>query len=237
MEIIKQEMIQYWSQRVESFSAQRCREFQSAKRDLWLTEFSAYIPMQKRLRILDIGTGTGFFATMLAMEGHDVVGIDLTAQMIAEAKRKAAKYRIPASFYVMDAEHPSLPPQSFDVLVSRNLTWTLPHLDAAYKAWHCLLKPGGLLLNFDADYCHEKENRILPENHAHKQIAPNLMQQYEVMKEELRQPYTRPAWDTNLLQQAGFSNIRVDTSVWKRIYADVDEFYNPTPIFTIVAEA
>ena len=63
------------------------------------------------------------------------------------------------------------------------------------------------------------------------------MQQYEVMKEELRQPYVRPAWDMNLLKQAGFSNIRVDTSVWKRIYADVDEFYNPTPIFTIAAEA
>ncbi len=237
METIKQEMIHYWSQRVESFSAQRCREFQSTKRELWLAEFSAYIPMQKGLRILDIGTGTGFFATILAMAGHEVVGIDLTAQMIGEAKRKAAHYQIPASFYVMDAEQPSFPPQSFDVLVSRNLTWTLPHLGAAYKAWHYLLKPGGLLLNFDADYCHEKENRNLPENHAHKKIAADLIKQYEVMKEELRQPYTRPAWDTKLLQQAGFSNIRVDTSVWKRIYADVDEFYNPTPIFTIAAEA
>ena len=237
METIKQEMVQYWSQRVESFSAQRCREFQSDKRQLWLAEFAKYIPMHTRLRILDLGTGTGFFATLLAMAGHDVTGIDLTAHMIEEAKRKAAQYGIPASFYVMDAEHPTFPAQSFDVLISRNLTWALPHLDAAYVSWHRLLKKGGLLLNFDADYCHEKNTAVLPENHAHKQIAPELLSQYEVMKKELRQPYKRPQWDMELLQQAGFSTVQVDTTVWQRIYAAADEFYNPTPIFTIAAYA
>ena len=77
----------------------------------------------------------------------------------------------------------------------------------------------------------------MPENHAHKQIAPELMNQYEVMKKELRQPYQRPQWDVELLQQAGFSRVQIDTTVWQRIYASVDEFYNPTPIFTIAAYA
>jgi hypothetical protein len=28
----------------------------------------------------------------------------------------------------------------------------------------------------------------------------------------------------------------VDTGVWKRVYPEPDEFYNPMPIFTIAAE-
>jgi hypothetical protein len=45
----------------------------------------------------------------------------------------------------------------------------------------------------------------------------------------------RPQWDVQLLLQAGFSEIRVDNGVWKRVYQEIDEFYNPTPIFTIAA--
>ena len=47
----------------------------------------------------------------------------------------------------------------------------------------------------------------------------------------------RPDWDRELLQQAGFSHIRVDTGIWWEIYTKQDEFYNPTPIFAISARA
>lgn len=109
-----------------------------------------------------------FFANILALEGHDVVGIDLTEHMIAEAKRKAELYDVPSVFYVMDAERPDFPDDSFDVVISRNLTWALPHLGQAYKAWRRVLKDGGLLLNFDADYCHETTDMPLPASHAHQ---------------------------------------------------------------------
>lgn len=237
MEDVKQEMIQYWSQRVDEFSAQRCREFQSPKRQLWMEEFQKYFSMSTPLHILDVGTGTGFFANILALEGHDVVGIDLTEHMIAEAKRKAELYDVPSVFYVMDAERPDFPDDSFDVVISRNLTWALPHLGQAYKAWRRVLKDGGLLLNFDADYCHETTDMPLPASHAHQRIAPSLMAEYERMKNTLRRSELRPQWDKELLAEAGFHDIRVDQSVWKRIYHDVDEFYNPTPIFCIAAYA
>ena len=101
-----------------------------------------------------------------------------------------------------------------------------------------LLKPGGILLNFDADYCREDAGKPLPENHAHKQIGADLMQEYEHIKDELRpSQQLRPNWDVALLKAAGFRDIRVDTTVWQRIYHNVDEFYNPTPIFLIAARA
>lgn len=41
---------------------------------------------------------------------------------------------------------------SFDVVVSRNLTWNLQEPAVAYKEWCRVLKKGGLLLNFDANW-------------------------------------------------------------------------------------
>ena len=50
-----------------------------------------------------------------------------------------------------------------------------------------------------------------------------------------RLPPPRPQWDVQLLVEAGFERVMVDMGVYKRIYAEIDEFFNPTPIFTIAA--
>ena len=238
MEAIKQEMEQYWSRRAEKFSALRQREFACEKHEQWMAELDRHLPTAKKLNILDIGTGTGFFAFLLAEKGHRVTGIDLTPDMIREAKKLAVRLRLPVDFLVMDAEQPSFPPASFDAIVTRKLTWTLPHLPAAYLAWHGLLKPGGVLVNFDADYCREAPAAALPPHHAHEDVGDDLMQEYVRMKQVLRpKQLPRPQWDAELLRQAGFSNISVDTGVWARVYAEKDEFYDPTPGFAISATA
>ena len=84
MEAIKKDMTRYWSQRVEKFSALRCREMDSEKYGRWLDELTRRLPAGRKLNILDIGTGTGFFAFLLAQRGHTVTGIDLTPSMVAE---------------------------------------------------------------------------------------------------------------------------------------------------------
>ena len=239
MERIKHRITHYWSHRAESFADQRIREFESEKRERWLAEFKKYLPQGNPLRVLDLGTGTGFFALLLAAEGHDATGIDLTAEMIHGAEHTAAILGLDAKFQVMDADSPELEPESFDVLVSRNLTWTLPRLAKAYQEWYKLLTPGGVLINFVADYCGAAEATAeieLPSNHAHKQVSAELMAENDSITMELsayQQP--RPQWDVQLLIEAGFERILVDTSVYKRIYPEKDEFYNPTPIFTIAA--
>lgn len=238
MDTIKNRISTYWSQRAEQFSALRVKEYGSEKHILWLKEFAKYIPAGKRLDILDVGTGTGFFAILLGTAGHRVTGIDLCAEMIAEARKTASAFGCRADFHVMDAENPSLPVSSFDVIVTRNLTWTLPHLPQAYQSWHSLLRPGGILVNFDGDYCREDNSQPLPEKHAHKNISSALTWEYETIKDTLRpEQRPRPEWDVELLAAAGFHNIQVDHSVWKRIYHTCDELYNPTPIFTITAAA
>ena len=239
MELIKHRVTHYWSNRADSFEQQRLREFDSEKRERWLAELRRYLPQGKTLRILDVGTGTGFFACLLAAEGHKTVGIDLTPNMIEHAKHMAAVLGLDARFQLMDAEEPDFEPESFDVLVTRNLTWTLPHIEKAYREWYRILKPGGILINFDADYCaalEDEDEHDLPANHAHKLVPDCMMQENDAITMEIGAYHgPRPQWDVQLLIEAGFERVSVDTGVYRRIYAEIDEFFNPTPIFTIAA--
>ncbi len=239
MEAIKQRIHNYWMKRADSFMEQRIRELASEKHDRWLAEFRKYLPAGRKIKILDAGTGTGFFSFLLQQEGYETVGIDLTENMIADAKKTADMLGLAGEFYLMDAEKPDFAPESFDAIVTRNLTWTLPHLEEAYRSWFFLLRPGGVLVNFDADYCYcvtKEEEHVLPENHAHKMISAEMKADNDAITRELAEGQSRrPMWDVDLLQRAGFARVEVDTGVWERIYAEKDEFFNPTPIFTIAA--
>ena len=111
MESIKREITDYWTGRVEKFEALRLDELNSNKRQRWLDELHRYLPTGRKLDILDIGTGTGFFSFLLAAEGHNVTGIDLTEEMIRGAKHSAELLDLHPTFLVMDAENPTFEPE------------------------------------------------------------------------------------------------------------------------------
>lgn len=229
----------YWSKRSDKFYDLRIEELNSDKRQLWEDEIISNLPDKENLKILDVGCGPGFFSVILASLGHTVVGIDLTKSMIDRANQIAEGLDYDIDFRVMNAQELDFDDEEFDVVISRNLTWTLPDIEKAYKEWYRVLKKDGVLLNFDADYgkvSFSEEAKTLGKDHVHSKIESDLMKECDDIKESLviskRQ---RPIWDSNYLKEIGFNSCKTDCNVSDRIYKIRDDFYNPTPMFRICA--
>ena len=218
-------------------------ENNSVEKEVFEEEFSEKQHTDKykdHLRILDIGTGPGFFPMILAEAGYHVTAIDYTPGMLEKAAENAAKFIGEKSrnieFKRMDAQALEFEDESFDVIISRNLTWTLPHVSHAYGEWLRVLKKGGVLLNFDANYGLTDFSNVadLPENHAHNILGDDMMRECEEIKRQLPiSSYSRPAWDLETLGAMSLKEFHVDLGISSRIYLEKDEFYNPTPLFML----
>ena len=86
----------YWTTRTRDFSAIRKNELYGDISRRWLEEMRRFLPAGRALDILDAGTGTGYFAVLLAMEGHRLTGIDITASMLEEARATAELFGVRA---------------------------------------------------------------------------------------------------------------------------------------------
>ena len=211
---MEQRVRHYWTLRSHDFGTVRKNELDNDMGQRWLCELEKLLPDGKNLRILDVGTGTGFFAILLSQAGQRVEGIDLTPAMLSEAQEVAAQSGLSIVFREMDAQALDYPDESFDVVLSRNLTWTLPEPEKAYREWFRVLKPGGWLLNFDADYAanvrsHSMQNcKVAPDSpYGHIGMTDALQQENDEITLTMDIGQLRPAWDTRKLNVLSLSGI------------------------------
>lgn len=238
----KERIVKYWGKRSESFLSQRRAELHSPMASRWLQEICRQLGEReeagagRRLKILDVGCGTGFFTVLLAKQGHEVIGTDLTPEMVENSGKLAKEEQADCKFLQMDAENLDFADETFDVVISRNLTWTLPDVEHAYREWIRVLKKGGILLNFDANYGMSDfaDTSNLPKSHAHHTVGDEMMRECEEIKRQLPiSSYSRPAWDLETLGRMKLAEFAIDLGISSRIYKEKDEFYNPTPMFML----
>ena len=237
---IGQRVKDYWTQRSHDFGTVRKNELENEMGQRWLREIERFLPEGGSLDILDVGTGTGFFAILLAEKGHRVEGIDLTPAMLEEARWIAKQRNLDITFREMDAQNLDYPNDSFDVVISRNLTWTLPDPESAYAEWFRVLKPGGVLLNFDAAYAahvrsHSVQNRkVAPDSpYGHVGMTDALQQENDAITLSMDIGQARPEWDGKVLTRIGFQSCQTDTQVGKRLLGELD--LTTAPMFGIFA--
>ncbi len=250
-ETILMENRTYWTHRAPSYSEVNREELATHQHAVWkqvLTEqISARFPGRTpdQIHILEIGTGPGFFAILLAEAGYRVTAIDLTPSMLDEARRNAGKLRDCIDFREMNAQSLVFDEASFDVILSRNVTWNLPDPALAYAEWVRVLKPDGLLMTFDANwyaYLSDDEARAAYErdrkNSFEEGLADyNVGDNFDRMEQLARLlPMTRvsrPAWDIETLMNLGLS-VKADTRIWERVWSHQERVnFASTPMFLV----
>lgn len=249
----EEENISYWTNRAVSYSQVHQGELTSAQHDVWSTVLGTQIRRhwQRRIpqsiRVLEVGTGPGFFAIILAKQGYAVTAVDYTASMLEQARRNAGDVAAQIDFRHMNGEQLQFADASFDVVVTRNVTWNLPHPEQAYREWTRVLRPQGLLLNFDANwyrYLYDEQarhgyeldrHRIAQSGVANETDGTDIPAMEAIAAQAPLSAVARPQWDQQTLQQLGM-DVRVDTAIWQTVWT-WEEYINnaSTPMFMVAA--
>lgn len=159
---------------------------------------------------LEIGCGAGDFCCLLAARADQVLGIDLSSEMLRAARERSADYPN-IDYQQLDVLTWDMPIRQFDCVAS---IATLHHLPLATMLLKIRdsLKPGGVLLVLDL-YKPETRSEML---YAGLAVLPNIL--VKLAKDGLRQPSeeARAAWDAH-----GKDDVYPRLSEVRRLCADI----------------
>ena len=110
-------------------------ELNDERKNLWKERIRKRLKGSGSLRVLDIGCGPGFFSCILSEEGHRVTGIDRSADMLRYAAINADRLGVKPEFKIMDAGALEFEDDEFDLIISRNVTWTFREPEKTYRGF------------------------------------------------------------------------------------------------------
>lgn len=198
-------------------------------------------------RVLDVGAGPGFFSILLAGMGHRVTAVDASPGMVEVAAGNIARHNLQVNLYHGDAA--SLDREknnTFDAVVCRDVVWTLPDPEKAYAEWWRVLKPGGRLVVFDANYhyrpytLYRKIWRLLawPLVLLSEKRVPKIKRNQELIGKLPFVSVLRPREDKKVLKAAGFKIIEITENIYagERMMLERMKYGHQGTKFMIVAE-
>lgn len=236
----------YW-ENGEGYNRYITNELNSFRKAAWKKQICSHFPEgRKRLRILDLGCGPGFFSCILTEEGHVVTGIDNSQGMLRCARDNAAKLGISPEFLCMDINELSFEDNAFDAIVTRNVTWTLEYPRDVYSELKRVLKPGGILLIYDANWhAHlfdEEMNRRVKEReraHFEKYGTVEVITGESAHAADEHHPMIRekrPEWDEKVLSGELGMEVTITEDIGRFVYEQWEkELYAEHPLFEICA--
>ncbi len=247
-EILKS-ITDYWDNRAQGYSESNVAELNGDKSTLWLETILNLAPKKSCLNILDIGTGPGFFAIILAKAGHQVTAIDATTAMLEQAKHNAQQENITIEFMSGDAHQLPFADNQFDLVINRNVTWNLKDPLAAYQDWYRVLVPQGRLIVFDANWYLHLFNDDYRQGYLNDRRNTQKMKvsdhyvntDTKAMEDIARQlplsQVIRPQWDAKVLLDLGFKQCYIDTTIGEQLWSQEEKInYGSTPMFVIMAQ-
>lgn len=147
---LRDEIREYWSIRSETFDLSVGHEiFSDSERRGWHRLITKHLGQGEGRAALDLACGTGVISHLMHDLDFSVTGVDWSEAMLARAQAKARERGSTIRFIMRDAENTMEPHDTYDVMITRHLVWTLVDPRAAFTEWYALLKPGGKLLVVD----------------------------------------------------------------------------------------
>jgi len=108
-------------------------------------EFYERLDVAPGSRLLDVACGSGQLALIAAREGADVTGVDIAANLVANANARAKAESLPARFEEGDAEGLRFEDGSFDVVTSMIGAMFAPRPDHVARELLRVTAPGGTI--------------------------------------------------------------------------------------------
>lgn len=238
----------HWTEAADNYDSIIHDELASFRAPAWTKLILDNAPQKATLDVLDAGCGPAFFSILLAKAGHRVVGLDGSVGMLRHAAENAAGQGVSPLFIKGDCHSLPFADNSFDLIVSRNVTHALRNHREVYAEWRRVLRPGGVLLIFDANWhlmqtdLEIRREFATREKECFARYGSNFSEgKYEVENCEAVCAHRlgtclRPGWDVPLLERAGFKNISYEKDIIDGLWDDKEKLiYGATPLFMIQA--
>ena len=174
-----------------------------------LARFVAFAAIPAGARVLDAGCGPGLVAEAFLEAGCDVLGVDLSAEMIRRARARCARFGARGRFAqvsLFDLDHGG----PLEAALSRNVLHHLEDPQAFVARQAALVRDGGAVLAFDLTGDPEPERRA-------------WAQGIERSRDRTHVRTLTPGETADLLVRAGLEDIRVAE---EDLVIDFDEWFD-----------
>lgn len=130
---------------LENFGSINLKDYES-QYDGYMRILRRFKNVDGETRILEIGTGTGWFPIMCKMRGYQCKGLEISPQLIEHAKEFGRHCGVDPDIELGNIEESDVGDNEYDIVVAFSVFEHVEHwrrgLQRVYKA----LKPGGVLM-------------------------------------------------------------------------------------------
>lgn len=237
-----------WNEIAYNYNIRIQKEYNSEKNKLWKIEIERHcMDIEKKIvNVLDVGTGPGYFPMLLDEAKYHITAIDKFEDMLNIARKNNIN-RKNVNFIRMSAEELEFEDNLFDLVIVRNMSYTLSEPEKAFKEWYRVLAMGGRLLIYDANwwyylFCEEERKKMdayLKKYHSmtgkeHSTYEKECRMEWDSIITRPLSKVKRPEWDYKFFKRIGVDRIIIEENVGDLVNTKEEQYKSlPTPLFLV----